>query len=70
MQPTDSDHMPMMPSHSQPAQKQFSASQEQQPDTVAFVGKLRRKSDSTKSRKGSAGSQQDPAGRDRGTEAD
>lgn len=44
-QPTYSEHMPMMPSKSQPAQKQFQASQEQQPDTAASVWKLSRKTD-------------------------
>ena len=64
MQLAYSAHMPIMPSKSQPAQKQLLASQQQQPDTVASVPKLIRKTDSNKSSKGSAASQQNSAGRD------
>ena len=64
------DHVAMMPSQSKPAQKQFSASQEQQPDTVASVAKLIGKSTSNNSRKGSAASQQNPAGKVKWTEAE
>ena len=70
MQLAYSEHMPMMPSKSQPAQKQSLASQEQQPDTVASGPKLIKKTDSSKSSKGSAASQQNPAGRDKWTEAE
>ena len=70
MQLAYSAHMPMMPSKSQPAQKQLLASQEQQPDTVASVPKLVRKTNSNKSSKASAASQQNPAGRDKWTEAE
>ena len=69
MQLADSNHMPMMPSNSQPAQKQLLASQEQQLDTVASVPKPIKKADSNKSSKGSVASQH-PAGRDKWTEAE